>query len=178
MNRKIVVAITAKVYGIPVETVTSRDKHRKTVECRYAACLMMREFTRKSSLKQIASAIGLTDHSTIIHGLAKGATWLKTVPAFAERVELIRKAIIEWRPDAPKLIAQRVLPPKPVTVAENIKPPPVDAFRPNYSEKHFASQQRYTTQFTDEWWRNNDRRFRVGLARAHPERFAIREAAE
>lgn len=181
LTRKTIVGITAKTFGLPIEEVLSTMKNRRFVECRNAAALLMREFLPGASLPQVATAIGMTDHTSAIHAISKAVEWGKSVPAFAAKMEATRQAVREWVPQAPRFVAERDLQVLAPVAAREVKPPARGVLRAISSvPSRLNGRRQHFAQFSEGWWEDNDKRFRKATASAHPERFraVVLEAAE
>lgn len=175
LTRKAIVALTAKAFRVDLAEMTGPSKFAPMVVARYAAMLMVREFSPSASLNRIGNVLGGRDHTTILHGLARGATRLREDREFAATVEAARELIRAWRPDEPKTVSvadvRSVALPVPLPEPEN--PPAVKKTRPSTNSYQI-------TAFTPEWWAWNNRNFIRAFAKAHPERLPVemREAAE
>lgn len=176
LTRKTIVGLTGKVFDVSVDEILSVRKLRKIVQARYAAALMIREFIPTASQMHVALAIGMTDHTSAMHALVRGATWARNVKDFADKLEASRQAIREWVPAAPRIITGADL---VVESGADSQPPQKQAVRPTEPVRALLVRPREADQFSGEWWSRNDCRFRNAMTLAHPERFAAAlEAAE
>ena len=81
-----IIATVAKFYGLKVEDLTGKKRHRSVVRPRQIAMFLAREETN-ASLPQIGRALGGRDHTTILHGYEKIADLL-------ERDEALRRELL------------------------------------------------------------------------------------
>ncbi len=68
MNVEEIITYTADICGVSVEEMKSRCRKRDLVVARQLSAYIIKEKT-KLSLTSIANALGLKDHSTVIHSL-------------------------------------------------------------------------------------------------------------
>lgn len=178
ITRRIVVAITATVFGVTISEIEGQQRNRRLVRARFAACLLMSEMTPRPSLPQMGRALGNRDHTTILHAIARATGMMVESPEFADRVMEARQRIVAWRPGVRTgAIRLRVV---SLVPAGHKKPPAVKigASRPMPKIEVPVGGWQVEGQEHD-WWRKNDLSFRVGMMNAHPERFGSAvEAAE
>lgn len=110
MTRAIAEGVFAEVEratGITADKIRERNRKRRVAMARQSIMYVLRKRT-KWSTPQIARFVGLTDHSTVIHGIARIERDQHTNPDIADLV----KRLMEADPVAPFSIG-RVSKPKP-----------------------------------------------------------------
>lgn len=66
-----IIAAVSHAHGVGTADVVSHHRSRHIIHARQHACFLMRELTGLS-FQQIADAVGLVDHSTVVHSVI---TW-------------------------------------------------------------------------------------------------------
>jgi chromosomal replication initiator protein len=87
-----VLAAVSRYYGIGVEVLRSRRRHRATVEARQVAMYLLREETNVS-LSEAGGYLGGRDHSTVLHGYARIAARLQQDARLREELEQLRRGL-------------------------------------------------------------------------------------
>lgn len=77
------VRAAAEVFSCSVPELLGQDRFAGLVRARWAVMLAMR--ARGLSVMRIGAALGGRDHTTILHGLKKGAALRANDPAFASK---------------------------------------------------------------------------------------------
>lgn len=88
--------VVAKDTGVTVDVLRSRSRKQALVTGRHIMMHLTQELTG-ASLNETARAVGLTDHKTVMHGLAKVRRQMDVDPNFAKRVEDTRQRVIDQR---------------------------------------------------------------------------------
>lgn len=92
--------MSAIIWAVAVDTgQTARDlmsnrRHRPLVEARHTIMWLARELT-PLSLPQIARALGKTDHTTVMHGIARVEERRQADEAYADRLADLRATLEE-----------------------------------------------------------------------------------
>jgi hypothetical protein len=90
----------SQLSGVSVASIQTASRKREVVRVRQAIMLIAREQRRKDgdlvtfaySFKQIGSALGGKDHSTIMHGCDKAALIAERDPVYAGFIDALREA--------------------------------------------------------------------------------------
>ena len=62
---------------MPIQAITGKSRAKQIAEARHVAMYLLRE-DAELALKQIGLLLGHRDHSTVIHGVQKISTYVKT----------------------------------------------------------------------------------------------------
>jgi chromosomal replication initiation ATPase DnaA len=81
---------TAKATGVCSEILFSKSRRGEVVYLRMLCVLMLRKFTFLS-LQSIATAVGLTDHTGVLHHIRKSNSLIEVEPLFRRQVQAIIK---------------------------------------------------------------------------------------
>lgn len=182
---KAFVAAAARAFCVPLDKLTSGDRHTDVVRARFAAALLIRMHRPEASLPEIGRRLGGRDHTTVLHGISRANRFLKTDRAFTERYLAAERDALAWTPGRP----QADIPCLMVVVAprEPKRPPAVKILALSDTVEYVPTggKTKSGAPVRDDfdqkrWFVENDRRFRAAMLRAHPERApaAMREAAE
>lgn len=88
-TRGAILIAVAWAHGLEVEDIRKQSRRNAIVRARQHACALMRELTTRS-LRQIAEAVGLMDHATVIHSIR---TWAKHRDRYAEQDRAARQML-------------------------------------------------------------------------------------
>lgn len=89
---ELIIKTTAEHFDISIADIISAKKSKNIAFPRQIAMYLCRTYT-DTSLMDIGSALGGRDHTTIIHGVEKVESALKTDPALANTIEVLSKKI-------------------------------------------------------------------------------------
>lgn len=89
---RLIMQCCAEAFDVSLRELRSLRRRDAIVQARQAVYLLARELTDQS-FPQIGRALG-RDHSSIIHGAGVARELIRTNPAFAERVDAARAAIL------------------------------------------------------------------------------------
>lgn len=84
MNAQEIIAEVAHVTGVTYDEIKGSRRHRSTVRARFLAVWALRQLRQWWKLQDLALAIGVKDHVTIMHALKRVRELAVTEPEFAE----------------------------------------------------------------------------------------------
>jgi hypothetical protein len=79
----------AKLHGVTVREIRSRRRLQKHVAARHAAIWILRQVDSSLSEQRIAQAVGLTNHTSVIHALRKVDELVGSDHVYAEALHQI-----------------------------------------------------------------------------------------
>lgn len=91
---KLCASVVTERYAVTWDELTSRRRDIRVAFPRQVLMYLARKCVMRSST-EIGRRLGGRDHSTVLHGVRKIETLIKTDPTFAGEVEALRTAVSE-----------------------------------------------------------------------------------
>lgn len=82
--------IVAETFGVPVWTMTAKQRPQHIAEPRMVAMFLAREVT-DMTLVRIGEAFGGRDHGTVLHACRAVKNWMSVEPALAALIEQLKE---------------------------------------------------------------------------------------
>ena len=92
VTSSLIISVVAEHFGVNPEDITSKRRNSEFVQPRQVVMYLCRELT-DTSFTNIGKLLGKKDHTTIIHGVNKIASEMKTNEELKNKIDIITKKI-------------------------------------------------------------------------------------
>ncbi len=92
ITHKLIISVVAEHFGITSEDIVSKRRNSEYVLPRQICMYLCRELTA-DSLQSIGKSLGKKDHTTVIHGIEKISSEIKTNEELKNKIDIIKKKL-------------------------------------------------------------------------------------